>query len=180
MCLIQSTIWIEKLLKLPGIYFVSWDNCDTKIVIILLIKKMLSLNLCRLLSGSFKKWLLKKLFLKVKLQKYLGCMQYLTAFPFALIWLFLKYKKYKCTCTIFFSQTKVIMKEKLITVLCVHIESSFLRAAVLLNKNRCVSYKQNISLIFCVKYVRLWHRSCVYFTAQRQYTAVQKMCTPLK
>ena len=29
-------------------------------------------------------------------------------------------------------------------------------------------------------HVRLWHPSCVYFSAQRQYTAVQKMCTPLK
>ena len=40
-----------------------------------------------------------------------------------------------------------------------------------------VSYDQNISLIF---YVRLRHPSCVYITAQRQYTAVQKMRTPLK
>ena len=39
-----------------------------------------------------------------------------------------------------------------------------------------VSYDQNISLIFYVKdgsHVRLWHPSCVYITAQRQYTAVQ-------
>ena len=46
-----------------------------------------------------------------------------------------------------------------------------------------VSYDKNISLIFYVKdgsYVRLWHPSCVYITAQRQYTAVQKMCTPPK
>ena len=28
--------------------------------------------------------------------------------------------------------------------------------------------------------VRLRHPSCVYITAQRQYTAVQKMRTPLK
>ena len=125
--------------------------------------------------------IIKKLFLKVKLQKYLGCMQYLTAFPFALIWLFLKYKKYKCTCTIFFSQTKVIMKEKLITVLCVHIESSFLRAAVLLNKNRCVSYKQNISLIFCVKWIPcqavtsvlclLYRPETVHCSAKNVYTS---------
>ena len=41
-----------------------------------------------------------------------------------------------------------------------------------------VSYDQNISLIFYVKdgsHVRLWHPSCVYITAQRQYTAVQKI-----
>ena len=47
-----------------------------------------------------------------------------------------------------------------------------------------VSYDQNISLIFlCEKWiphVRLWHPSCVYITVQRQYTAVQKMCTLLK
>ena len=45
------------------------------------------------------------------------------------------------------------------------------------------SYDQNISLIFYVKdgsHVRLWHPSCVYITAQRQYTAVHKMRTPLK
>ena len=29
-------------------------------------------------------------------------------------------------------------------------------------------------------HVRLRHRSCVYITAQRQYTAVQKMCTLLE
>ena len=29
-------------------------------------------------------------------------------------------------------------------------------------------------------HVRLWHPSCVYTTAQRQHTAVQKMCTLLK
>ena len=35
---------------------------------------------------------------------------------------------------------------------------------------------------FCEKgfHVRLWHPSWVYFSAQRQYTAVQKMRTPLK
>ena len=46
-----------------------------------------------------------------------------------------------------------------------------------------VSYDQNISLIFYVKdcsHVRLWHLSCVYFTAQRQYTPEIKICTPLK
>ena len=35
-------------------------------------------------------------------------------------------------------------------------------------------------LFFYVKdgsHVRLWHPSCVYITAQREYTAVQKMCT---
>ena len=49
--------------------------------------------------------------------------------------------------------------------------------------NIIVSYDQNISLIFYVKdgsHVRLGHPSCVYTTAQRQYTAVQKMRTPLK
>ncbi len=29
-------------------------------------------------------------------------------------------------------------------------------------------------------HIRLWHPSCVYITDQRQYTAVQKMRTPLK
>ena len=46
-----------------------------------------------------------------------------------------------------------------------------------------VSYDQNISLIFYMKdgsHVRLGHPSCFYITAQRQYTAVQKMRTPLK
>ena len=41
-----------------------------------------------------------------------------------------------------------------------------------------VSYDQNISLIFYVKggsHVRLRYPTCVYTTAQRQYTAVQKM-----
>ena len=41
-----------------------------------------------------------------------------------------------------------------------------------------VIYDQNISLIFYVKdgsHATLWHPSCVYITAQRQYTAVQKM-----
>jgi len=40
-----------------------------------------------------------------------------------------------------------------------------------------VSYDQNISWIFFVKdgsFVRLQHPSCVYITAQRQYTAVQR------
>ena len=46
-----------------------------------------------------------------------------------------------------------------------------------------VSYDQNISLIFYVKdgfHVRLRRPPCVYITAQRQYTPVQKMRTPLK
>ena len=46
-----------------------------------------------------------------------------------------------------------------------------------------VSYDQYISLIFYVKdgsHVRLGHPSCVYITAQRQCTKVQKMRTPLK
>ena len=46
-----------------------------------------------------------------------------------------------------------------------------------------VSYDQNISLIFYVNdgsHVRLRHPSCVYINAQRQYTAVLKMCTLLK
>ena len=46
-----------------------------------------------------------------------------------------------------------------------------------------ISYDQNISLIFYVKdgsHVRLWHPSCVYITTQSQYTAVQKLRTPLK
>ena len=84
-------------------------------------------------------------------------------------------------------------------ILCVHIETSSLWAEFV-NKNRCiivplvsemghliliiliinikVSYDQNISLIFYVKdesHVRLLHPSCVYITAQRQYTAVQKI-----
>ena len=46
------------------------------------------------------------------------------------------------------------------------------------------SYDQNIWLIFYFKdgsHVRLWHPySCVYIRAQRQYTAVQKIRTPLK
>ena len=44
-----------------------------------------------------------------------------------------------------------------------------------------VSCDQNISLIFFYvkdgSHVRLWHPSCVYITAQRQYIAVQKMRT---
>ena len=94
----------------------------------------------------------------------------------------------------------------LLCILCVHIETSSLWAAIV-NKNRrisvclvseedkkafnfdnliihiIVSYDQNISLIFYVKdgsHFRLWHPSCVYITTQRQYTAVQKMRTPLK
>ena len=46
-----------------------------------------------------------------------------------------------------------------------------------------VSYNQHISLIIYVKdgsHARLWHPSCIYITAQRQYTAVQKMCTLLE
>ena len=47
------------------------------------------------------------------------------------------------------------------------------------------SFDQNISLIFYVivkdnSYVRLPYTSCVYIPAQRQYTVVQKMGTPLK
>ena len=47
------------------------------------------------------------------------------------------------------------------------------------------SFDQNISLIFYVivkdnSYVRLPYTSCVYIPAQRQYTVVQKMRTPLK
>ena len=44
-------------------------------------------------------------------------------------------------------------------------------------------HDQNISLIFYVKdgsHIRLRHPSCVYITAQRPYTAVQKMRTSLK
>ena len=44
-------------------------------------------------------------------------------------------------------------------------------------------FDQNISLIFYVKdgsYARLWHLSFVFITAQRQYTAVQNMRSPLK
>ena len=74
---------------------------------------------------------------------------------------------------------------------CLHIETSSLWAEFV-NKNRCISvrllfeediliiliihiivfYDQNISMIFYVKdgsHVRLWHPSCVYITAQRQY-----------
>ena len=46
-----------------------------------------------------------------------------------------------------------------------------------------ISYEQNILLIFYVNdgsHVRLQHPSCVYITAQGQYTAVLKMCTLLK
>ena len=46
-----------------------------------------------------------------------------------------------------------------------------------------ISYDQNISLIFYVNdesHVRLRHPSCVYISAQRQSTAVLKMCTLLK
>ena len=46
-----------------------------------------------------------------------------------------------------------------------------------------VCFEQNISFIFYVKdgsHVRLRHPSCVYISAQRQYTAVLKMCTLLK
>ena len=47
------------------------------------------------------------------------------------------------------------------------------------NKNRCISVRlvseEDISLIFYVK-----DGSSVYTTAQRQYTAVQKMRTHLK
>ena len=48
---------------------------------------------------------------------------------------------------------------------------------------RKVSYDQNISLVLCLKdesHVGLRHPSCVYIPAQRQYTAGQKMRTPLK
>ena len=79
-------------------------------------------------------------------------------------------------------------------ILCAHIETSSLWVEFV-NKNRCISvrlvsvevksidnyniiasYNQNISLIFYVKdwsHVRLRHPSCVYISAQRQYTAVQ-------
>ena len=46
-----------------------------------------------------------------------------------------------------------------------------------------VSYDQNISLIFYVNdrsHVKLRHPSCFYISAQRQYSAVLKMCTLLK
>ena len=46
-----------------------------------------------------------------------------------------------------------------------------------------VSYDQNILLIFYVNdgsHVRLRHPSCVYISAQRQYTTVLKMCALLK
>ena len=52
---------------------------------------------------------------------------------------------------------------------------------IILIINIIVSYDQNISLIIYVKvgsHVRLPHPSCVYITAQWQYTAVQKMHTP--
>ena len=83
--------------------------------------------------------------------------------------------------------------------LCVHFETSSLWAEFV-NMNRSLSvrlvseevksitriivfYGQNISLIIYVKdgsHDRLRHLACVYITAQRQYTAVQKMRTPLK
>ena len=46
-----------------------------------------------------------------------------------------------------------------------------------------ISYAQNIALIVYVNdgsHVRLRHPYCVYISAQRQYTAVLKMCTLLK
>ena len=49
--------------------------------------------------------------------------------------------------------------------------------------HKIISYDQNISLIFYMRdgsNVRLRHPSCVYITAQRQYTEVQKMRVPLK
>ena len=89
-------------------------------------------------------------------------------------------------------------------ILCVHIETSSLWAEFV-NKNRCisvrlitsipggtkhliliihiiVSYDQNISKIIFVKMDPMSgckHPSCVYFSAQRQYTAVQKIRTLL-
>ena len=45
-----------------------------------------------------------------------------------------------------------------------------------------ISYDKNISLIFFVKdgsHVRLRHPSCVYITAQRQYTLQYKRCIHL-
>jgi len=59
---------------------------------------------------------------------------------------------------------KVVMQGKLIAVAC---------------NSPIVSYDQNISLIFYVKdgsHVRLRHSSCVYITAQRQYTARHVRC----
>ena len=49
---------------------------------------------------------------------------------------------------------------------------------IILIINIIISYDQNISLIFYVNdgsHVRLRHPSCVYITAQRQYTAVLKI-----
>ena len=54
---------------------------------------------------------------------------------------------------------------------------------IILTIHIIISYDQNISLIFYLNdgsHVRLRHPSCVYISAQRQYTAVVKMCTLLK
>ena len=78
-------------------------------------------------------------------------------------------------------------------ILCVDVETSSLWA-LFINKNKCISvplvyekdkhliliiniivfFHQNISLIFLWKMGPKCHSYFVYFTAQRQYTAVQK------
>ena len=76
-------------------------------------------------------------------------------------------------------------------ILCVHIETSSLWAELVNNNNNNNFDNSHNSFLwpeyfidfFYVKdgsHIRLWHPSCVYITAQRQYTAVQKMRTPLK
>ena len=125
--------------------------------------------------------IIKKTFFKSETAEIFGMHAIFDSISLCINLIIFEIKKYKCTCTIFFSQTKVIMKEKLITVLCVHIESSFLWAAVLLNKNRCVSYKQNISLIFCVKWIPcqavtsvlclLYRPETVHCSAKNVYTS---------
>ena len=95
----------------------------------------------------------------------------------------------------------------MLRILCEHIETSF-NLVVFVNKYRCISVTllwyprrikyqifkillfhiivsddQNISLNFFEKddsHFMLSHPSGVYFTAQRQYTAVLKMFTNLK
>ena len=51
---------------------------------------------------------------------------------------------------------------------------------IILIIHKIVSYHQNISLIFYVKdgfHVRLWHLSCVYITAQKQYWSTKDVYT---
>ena len=96
-------------------------------------------------------------------------------------------RKVNCGCVYSVYILKPVLWAEFVNSRCisVHLVSEEVKSIklIILINHIIISYDQNNSLIFYVKdgsHVRPRHPSCVYISAQRQYTAVQKMCTLLK